>query len=99
MEPARYQLHPNFQVQTFLKEIIAYFKETYNITMQFAVNSWFFPQVAEQNHVKILIATIIKLVIFKSKYKNQLPNIPYLHSLGEVGGAPTPLGFRTLERV
>ena len=68
-------------VQNYLKEIISYFKETYNLIINFTVQCWFFPRVAEESRLNILIITIIKLVIFRAKYKKQPPSIEHFHSL------------------
>lgn len=67
-------------IQNYLKDI-TFFKETYNITINFTVEGWFFPRVSEQSRLNILIITIIKLVIFRSKYKKQPPSIEHFHSL------------------
>ena len=40
-----------------------------------------FPTVEEVSHLNILIITLMKLVIFKSKYDKQRPRIQLFHSL------------------
>ena len=67
--------------QTFLNEVITYMKDTYDVTIQFTVQSWFFPRITEEGQLNILIITLTKLVIFKSKYQKGLPSIQHLHSL------------------
>ena len=69
------------KVKLFLKEIIKYFKDSYNVTLQFVASSWFFPRVAVESYLNILIVTIIKLTIFKYKYKNQLPSVSFFYTL------------------
>ena len=56
-------------------------KDTYDVTIQFTVQSWFFPRITEEGQLNILIITLTKLVIFKSKYQKRLPSIQHLHSL------------------
>ena len=39
-----------------------------------------FPRTAEENQIHILIITIVKVVIFRAKYKEGLPNIKHFLS-------------------
>ena len=68
-------------VQNFINEVMTFLKDTYNVIIQFKVDSWIFPRASEESLLNILIITMAKLVIFKSKYKNQPPNIQHFQSL------------------
>ena len=68
-------------VQNFRDEVKTCMKDTYNVEIRFTVQSWIFPRVEEESLLNILVITLAKLVIFKSKYKKQLPNIPHFRSL------------------
>ena len=68
-------------VQAYFKELVAYLKEEYNLTIVLTSESLVFPRVANESKLIILIITIAKQVIFKSKYKDELPNIYTFRSL------------------
>ena len=68
-------------VQTFIKEVITYLKDSYNAIIQYNMRSWIFPRTADLSDINIIAITLIKLVIFKSKYKGRRPCIGHFHAL------------------
>ena len=68
-------------VQIYVKAIAAYLKDKCNVKLTLKSQSWFFPRIEEESQINILIITIAKLVIFKSKYKEARPNIQHFISL------------------
>ena len=67
-------------VQEFICEVAACLKNKFNFTINFDSESWFFPRLVEEGRIQILIKTIAKLTIFKSKYKEKQPNISFFIS-------------------
>ena len=68
-------------MKAFLQEIVEYLNNNFNVAINFEVQSWFFPQVAEESKLNVLITTIAKLAIFKAKYKESRPNVRHFCSL------------------
>ena len=50
-------------------------KDNYNVSINFNIQSWFFPRVAEESKLNILIITVAKVGIYKAKYKERPPNL------------------------
>ena len=69
------------QVKKYLEEIMKYLKDNYSVSINFNIQSWFFPRVAEESKLNILIITIAKVGIYKAKYKERPPNIKQFLSL------------------
>ena len=67
-------------VQSFIKDVVALLNEKCNILVQFTNESWFFPRLLEESRINILIITIAKLTIYKSKCKENIPNIQHFLS-------------------
>ena len=71
---------PGSTVQRFVEQIIKYFKEKCSVTLIFTVKCWFFPRLTEESPLSIVVITVAKVVIFKSKYKECHPNMQhFLH--------------------
>ena len=68
-------------VKKYLEEIMKYLKDNYSVSINFNIQSWFFPRVAEESKLNILIITIAKVGIYKAKYKERPPNIKQFLSL------------------
>ena len=68
-------------VQDFIKQLSAYVEKEFSMTPSFTAHSWFFPSIAEERHLNVLIITIGKLVIFRAKYREDTPNVQHFHSL------------------
>ena len=41
----------------------------------------FFPSIAEERHLNVLIITLGKLVIFRAKHREDTPNVQHFHAL------------------
>ena len=68
-------------VEKYLEEIMKYLTDKYNVVIKFNIQSWFFPRVAEESKLNILIITLAKLGIYKAKYKERPPNMKHFISL------------------
>ena len=68
-------------VQDFIKQVSAYVEDKFSITPGFTAQSWFFPSIAEEQHLNVLVITIAKLVIFRARHRENIPNVQHFHSL------------------
>ena len=68
-------------VREFLRDVVKYLRDEFQLNINFTAQRWFFPFLAEDTPLYLLITIIAKLVIFKSKQKECHPNIEYFISL------------------
>ena len=66
--------------QDFIKQLSAYVENKFSITPSFTAQSWFFPSIADEQHLNALIITIAKLVIFRARHKEDIPGVLHFHS-------------------
>lgn len=67
--------------QRYIKEIAAQLRLKFNTSFVFTAKSWVFPCSLKAGALFTLITTIGKLVIFKAKYNEEIPNFHHFLSL------------------
>ena len=71
-------------VQDFIENLKTHLFRTFNISINFTAQSWFFPRLKEESQINILIITIAKVAIFKAKYQEHAPNLQHFPSLVKI---------------
>ena len=66
-------------VKDYLKDIATYLNDEYSLTINFTVQSWIFPRLADESRLNILIFTLAKQVIFRARYESQRPRKDQFH--------------------
>ena len=61
-------------VQRFIKDVQHSIRSNYNVSLDINVQKWFFPRADRERKVNILIITVAKHTILRSKYTNSPPN-------------------------
>ena len=68
-------------VQDYISKITRYLKTYYDTNIAFQIKSWIFPRASDEGCIRVLISTVAKLVIFKAKYNETIPDVHYFHAL------------------
>lgn len=61
-------------VQRFITDIKDYLSEKFSITIQTSKQNWFFPCLERESQREIMLITLAKLTILRSKYRDSYPN-------------------------
>ena len=84
-------------VQNFIENIKTYLKDKFNIHLGCRAKRWFFPRV-EQGNIIMLIITLMKLAIFKSKRNQGRPHLNRFIALLKIEAQKEQLYFRRLKK-
>ena len=68
-------------VQRFIREVQHSIQTKYNILLEINVGKWFFPHLESESKMNILLITIAKHTILKSKYANNPPSMKLFMAL------------------
>ena len=68
-------------VQRFIKDVEAHLTSRFSIVLNANKETWFFPRLPSEDTLKILMITLAKRAILRSKYMNLPPSMSLFLSL------------------
>lgn len=62
------------KVQRFIENIEGYLSQKFNVTLHLSKQKWFFPSLKNESQITIILVTLAKHTILRSKYSDCHPN-------------------------
>ena len=73
-------------VRDFVRRLEIQIYERLGVSAEFEEGTWFFPNLEEKCKLQILMITLVKLVIYKARSKNERPNVNHFFRLLRMEG-------------